>query len=247
MSLSGSDHITADGRTPENAGHKQPAQNPPTAFLKSADDHLDVAAAAEKLNCSPDPDALCTAIDVLIQNTQALQTKVAFFEKLFGYPSEYLMTFHEDELKKLDNIIFMGQQKLEGEALREALVKRTGKEAPPEMVKDRFIIETVREAHYDFAVVLYKGSKEQLDCKIRGEWFCSGAGRKLIFSLEVQETDAKVEAGTKIAKGAGIRGAQDVVMAEDGPLRKDAPVALGEASSQHSVGMVATSDMFSRD
>lgn len=159
MSQSRSDHIKADGLTPAGFRRNQPATDAP----------FDVAAAAERLKCDPNQDAVCTAIEVLIENNNKLQNKVAFFEKLFGFPTEYLMAFHQDELRKFDNIRFMGQQKLEGEALRQSLVKKTGKEVSLEVLEDKFIIETVREAHYEFAVVLHKQSKEQLDRMIQRE------------------------------------------------------------------------------
>ena len=146
---------------PEDPIQNIPTPNPPQLNI------LSLAAAAKKLNCNPDPDSIAAAIDILTNGIEELRTKVAFYESLFGYPSEYLMAFHEDELKNYHNVILMGQQKLEGKTLQKAYREKTGRTPSLQALAGKSVIEEVKESHYGFAVVLSMQAKERLDRKIR--------------------------------------------------------------------------------
>ena len=77
------------------------------------------------------------------------------------------MAFHEDELKTYHNVIFMGQQKLEGKTLQMSYFKETGKMLSLQALAGKSVIEEVKERHYSFAVVLPMQAKEGFDRKIR--------------------------------------------------------------------------------
>ena len=126
---------------------------------------FDLTALAAKLNCDPSHDSVFNAFEVLADRIPHLQSQVAFYESLFGYPTEYLMALHSHGfgLRKLDNVIFMGQQKLEGKSLQEAYYRRTGRMPSLEHLKGKSMIEEHHETHYDFVVVLPIKVKEYLD------------------------------------------------------------------------------------
>lgn len=103
------------------------------------------------------------------------------------------MAFHEDELKKYSNIIFVGQQKLEGKDLQKSFREKTGRSVSLEALAGKSVVEEVKECHYDFAIVLPVDVKKRFDKKICGR--CKHHARRIGANpgAEVRDADAKAQ------------------------------------------------------
>ncbi|KAJ4358097.1 uncharacterized protein N0V89_002676 [Didymosphaeria variabile] len=123
---------------------------------------VDLDSAARKLRCNADPDAVSSAIGILLDELDDRDRKIAFFENLFGYSAEHIMTYQE-HLIRYEDIRFYGERRLRGKALQQAMLQQTGHEPSLQELGGRFTVEVVHEEHYDFAVALPVNAKARVD------------------------------------------------------------------------------------
>lgn len=126
---------------------------------------FDFEAAAKKLKCDGDSDAVTSAIGILLEELQDYKMKIDFFETLFGYRVEQLMAYDEHLIRHND-IMFYGQRRLQGKVLQQAMLEESGREPSLEELKGKSVILDVLEDHYDFAVVLPLKVKMEVDRRL---------------------------------------------------------------------------------
>ncbi|KAL5453447.1 hypothetical protein PMIN06_005483 [Paraphaeosphaeria minitans] len=156
-----------DAATDASSEQQSTQNNTENTPAKDADDYgfppdFDFWSAAKKLKCDEDPDAVVSAIGILLQELHDCKMKVDFFETLFGYRSEHLMAY-DQHLLRHDDIRFYGQRRLQGKMLQQAMLEQNGHEPSLAELKGKSVILTVPEEHYDFAVVLPMKLKNQVD------------------------------------------------------------------------------------
>ncbi|KAL5398060.1 hypothetical protein PMIN02_001755 [Paraphaeosphaeria minitans] len=156
-----------DAATDASSEQQSTQNNTESTPAKDADDYgfppdFDFWSAAKKLKCDEDPDAVVSAIGILLQELHDCKMKVDFFETLFGYRSEHLMAY-DQHLLRHDDIRFYGQRRLQGKMLQQAMLEQNGHEPSLAELKGKSVILTVPEEHYDFAVVLPMKLKNQVD------------------------------------------------------------------------------------
>ncbi|OAG01194.1 uncharacterized protein CC84DRAFT_1263212 [Paraphaeosphaeria sporulosa] len=130
----------------------------PNGYVFTPD--FDFRSAAKKLKCDEDPDAVVSAIGILLEELHDCKMKIDFFETLFGYRAEHLMAY-DVHLLRHDDIMFYGQRRLQGRALQQAMLEKNGHEPSLAELKGKSVILTVPEDHYDFAVVLPMKAKQR--------------------------------------------------------------------------------------
>ncbi|KAF2450638.1 hypothetical protein P171DRAFT_503229 [Karstenula rhodostoma CBS 690.94] len=155
-------HTFTEKEPLENANTN--AENTPT---EAADGYgftpdFDFRSAAMKLKCDEDPDAVSSAIGIVLKELEEYKTKIAFFENLFGYRAEHLMAY-QDHLLRHEDIRFYGQKRLQGRTLQKSMLRQNGHEPSLTELKGKFIVQNLPEDHYDFAVVLPMKAKGHVD------------------------------------------------------------------------------------
>lgn len=155
--------------------------------------NFDYVSAAKKLKCDTDTDAVSSAIGILLRELEDRDSKISFFENLFGYSAEYLKACHQD-LIRYEDVRLFGQRRLRGDSLQRASIARTGKTLPPEQLAGKVVIDTVQEQHYDIAVLLPVEGKMRIDRALESRSSdSSGSFTELTCSLEMRTEEAKTE------------------------------------------------------
>ncbi|KAJ4292814.1 hypothetical protein N0V90_009477 [Kalmusia sp. IMI 367209] len=121
---------------------------------------IDLIAAASALKCPADEDAVCFAIDLLLNELDERNKKIAFFENLFGHSAEYLMAC-KDGLKKYSGAHFFGTKVLRGEALQKVMREELKKRWSLEQIGNRELQR--KDEKYAVAVVLPLSVKTRVD------------------------------------------------------------------------------------
>ncbi|KAL1612645.1 hypothetical protein SLS60_000874 [Paraconiothyrium brasiliense] len=166
---------------------------------------VDFDSAARKLKCDTDPDAVSSAIGILLDELDDRDKKIAFFEHLFGYSAEHLMAYQE-HLVRYEDIRFYGERRLQGKSLQQAMLQQTGREPSLQQLGGRFTVDVVHEEHYDFAVALSVDAKARVDRELSR------------MRTEVAKADDR--SADAAAKGMGTEG-QAKVLADKKALERE--------------------------
>lgn len=153
---------------------------------------FDFRSAAKKLKCDDDPDAVSSAIGIVLKELEDCKMKISFFETLFGYRTEHLMAYDEHILR-YEDIRFYGQRRLKGRVLQQEMLRQNGHEPSLEELTGKVVVMSVPEDHYDFAVVLSLRGKGHVDRKLSSTYILPNVSKAALkFVSELQGQDVQI-------------------------------------------------------